>query len=327
MEYNKLKRVRKTKNIRDLAAATRITGKDLIMPLFVKEGKNKAEEISSMPGIYRYSIDRLLPQIEELCKLGVPGILLFGVIKDRTFSGQVSKEAYSNKGIVQRAVKEIKDKFPGLTVFTDVCLCGYTEHGHCGVLKKEKGDIDLGKTLKILSKTALSHARAGADFVAPSAMADGQVKAIRKILDKKGFQDTGILGYSAKYASNFYGPFRDACHSSPSFGDRKSYQMDFRNSRSALEEVRSDIEEGTDIVMVKPALAYLDIINRVRAKFDRPLAAYSVSGEYAAVKAAADKGWIQEKETALEILTSIKRAGADIIITYWSKEAAKWIKR
>ena len=282
------------------------------------EGKGIKEPIKSMPGVYHFSIDKLLRDIPK--GTGIESILLFGIPKTKD---EVGSSAYREDGIVQKAVRAVKERFKDLIVITDVCLCGYTSHGHCGIVKGKR--IDNDASLKILAKIALSHAEAGVDFVAPSAMMDGQVRAIRQALDKKGFKDVGILGYSAKYASNFYGPFREALSSTPQFGDRKSYQMDFRNANEALREIKQDIEEGADIVMVKPALAYLDIIYRAKQKFNIPIAAYNVSGEYSAIKKLSEGDKTKEKELALEVLTSIKRAGADFIISYFGKEVGKWL--
>ena len=340
MRFVRLRKHRANQRIRDLFSETKISASDLVMPYFVIEGNNKNEPIKSMPGISRLSINNLVKDIKEAKSLGIKAALLFGVCDKKDKFG---KEAYSETGIVQKAVRAIKSNIKDFLVITDVCLCGYTSHGHCGILKKVDSlsfmvyskshklstisyqpKIDNDETLKVLAKIALSHAEAGADFVAPSAMIDGQVKTIRKILDKNNFKHVKILAYSAKYASSFYGPFREALNSSPRFGDRKSYQMDFRNSREALKEIREDIKEGADIVMVKPALAYLDIISRASQAFDAPIAAYNVSGEYAMLKSYC-KSHELEKNLALEILTSIKRAGADIIITYYAKEAAKWL--
>lgn len=324
MAFVRLRRLRETALLRDLVSQTRLASGDFIMPYFVTQGKNKKQPIKSMPGIYRLSIDNLIRDIREAKSLGVKAVLLFGIATRKDDSGT---EAYSSGGIVQKAIKEIKKDIKDIAVITDVCLCGYATHGHCGVLNAKSGGIvDNDRTLKILAKVALSHAEAGADFVAPSAMMDGQVKTIREALDKHGLEDTAILAYSAKYASNFYGPFREALDSRPQFGDRRSYQMDFRNSDEALREIEQDINEGADIVMVKPALSYLDIIRRAKQDFNVPLAAYNVSGEYSLVKFGSAKGLFDEKKLALEILTSIKRAGADLIITYHAKEAAGWLR-
>ncbi|AGB41204.1 delta-aminolevulinic acid dehydratase [Halobacteroides halobius DSM 5150] len=312
------RRLRRTASVRKLVRETKLTAADLIYPLFVVHGIEIKEEISSLPGNYHLSLDLLLEEIADLVKLGIGGIILFGIpqIKDQLGSG-----AWDQEEIVQQACRQIKEEYPDLLVITDVCLCQYTSHGHCGAIKN--GYVQNDITLENLAKTALSHAKAGADMVAPSDMMDGRVKAIRERLDQEGYQDTAIMAYSAKYSSAFYGPFREAAHSAPQEGDRSSYQMDPANSDEALREIKLDLEEGADIVMVKPALPYLDIIRRAKDQFNTPLAAYNVSGEYAMIKAAAQKGWLDEEKTALESLTSIKRAGAEIIITYWAKDIAK----
>ncbi|OGF53467.1 MAG: delta-aminolevulinic acid dehydratase [Candidatus Firestonebacteria bacterium RIFOXYC2_FULL_39_67] len=320
----RLRRSRRTAEIRALVAETRLSVDDFIMPYFVVEGINVKKPIETMPEVFRFSIDNLLKDIEELSGLGVKGVLLFGVPDKKNPTGSY---AYKRTGIIQKAVSAIKKKFPGIAVITDVCMCSYTSAGHCGIVKN--GIVQNDDSLAVLSKIALSHADAGADIVAPSAMMDGQVGAIREILDSKKCVDVAIMAYSAKYASGFYAPFRDAADSSPKFGDRKSYQMDYRNVKEALRESAADLREGADILMVKPALSYLDVIRAVKEHPETsiaPLAAYNVSGEYSMVKAAAMKGWLDEKKTAMEILTSIKRAGADIIITYFAKQAAGWIK-
>ncbi len=315
------RRLRRNEILRELIKETDLEPNDFIMPIFIKEGSNIVEEIGSMPGVFRYSIDNALKFIDRNIKLGIKSFLLFGI---PSYKDEQGTAAYSKDGTIYKAVKEIKKKFPEIIIATDVCLCEYTSHGHCGIIRN--GDVDNDATLELLAKAALTYAEAGADIVAPSAMMDGQVKAIRKILDENGFKETIIMSYSAKYASNFYGPFREAADSKPMFGNRKSYQMDYRNAREAIREIQIDINEGADIVMVKPALAYLDIIRIVRENFNHPIAAYNVSGEYAMVKAASSKGWINEKEIILEILHAIKRAGADIIITYFAEDAAKWLK-
>ena len=373
----RLNRVRRTSALRNLIAQTRLSPDNLVMPYFVREGRKIRQPVSAMPGVFRFSQDELLKEVEQLRRSGVRSAILFGVPGDKDDSGA---SAYSENGLIQKAVRALKKNFGDeLAVITDVCLCGYTKHGHCGILKtvdslsfmvdskqKEKGrklstinyqpKIDNDETLKVLSKIALSHARAGADIVAPSAMMDGQVAAIREGLDKNGFGDTAIMGYSAKFASNFYGPFREAAGSGMKFGARKSYQMDFRNSEKPLREIEADIQEGADMVMVKPALVYLDIIAKAKDKFTVPLAAFNVSGEYAMVKAYCERlevacllasrrsprgeavgsrgparqGGLKlggEKDIVLEILTAIRRAGADIIITYYAKEAAGWLKK
>ncbi|MCM8784937.1 MAG: porphobilinogen synthase [Candidatus Omnitrophica bacterium] len=326
----RLRRLRKTETLRKIFSETKLSISDLIMPYFVVEGKNIKEPIKSMPGIFRYSIDNLLNEIEDIYNLGIFAILLFGVPEKKDDSG---KNAYDKNGIVQKAVKIIKKEIQDIIIITDVCLCSYTNHGHCGILSSTSNFqssvspvIDNDATLEILSEIALSHAESGADIVAPSSMMDGQVKIIRETLDKNGFFDVIIMSYSAKYASNFYGPFREAANSFPKFGDRKSYQINYHNLKEALREVEQDINEGADIVMVKPALAYLDVIMMVKEKFNIPVVAYNVSGEYSMIKAASEKEYLDEKNVVLEILTSIKRAGADLIITYWAKEIAKWLK-
>lgn len=316
----RLRRLRRTETLRSLVRENRVGVDDLVYPLFVIEGKGLKQEIPSMPGIFRFSPDRLPSEIEEIAGLKIPAVLLFGIPADKD---EIGSSAYHPKGIIQRAIRTIKKSAPGLLVMTDVCLCEYTSHGHCGVVAGEYVDNDM--TLPLLARMALSHAEAGADIVAPSDMMDGRVKAIREALDKDGFQHIPILSYAAKYASAFYGPFREAAQSAPQFGDRRSYQMDPPNVREALREVEQDIAEGADIIMVKPALAYLDVIRRVRDTFNYPLAAYNVSGEYAMVKAAAQQGWLDEKRVVIEILTAIKRAGADIILTYHAKEVSQWL--
>lgn len=314
------RRLRTTETLRLMVRETRLSVDDFVYPAFVVPGKGVRESIPSMPGCFRFSIDSLVAEAKEIKGLGIPAILLFGIPETKD---EIGTEAFSPDGIVQRAVKAIKDHVDNLLVITDVCLCEYTSHGHCGVVRDGKVINDL--TRELLAKIAVSHAGAGADIVAPSDMMDGRVAAIRDALDSSGFQDTAIMSYSAKYASAFYGPFREAAESAPQFGDRKSYQMDPANAREALKEVRLDVDEGADIVMVKPALAYMDIIRLVRDATDVPVAAYNVSGEYAMVKAAAQNGWIDEERIVLEVLTSIKRAGADIILTYHAKDAARWL--
>lgn len=316
----RLRRLRRTESLRALVRETKVEIGDMVYPLFIVEGSSIKQEIVSMPGVFRFSPDQLPREIEEVAKLGIPAVLLFGIPEHKD---EVGSAAYHSEGVIQQAVRAIKRSVPELLVVTDVCLCGYTSHGHCGIIVN--GYVDNDQTLPLLARTALSHAEAGADIVAPSDMMDGRVKAIREALDEGGFQHIPILAYAAKYASAFYGPFREAVESTPQFGDRRSYQMDPPNLREALREVEQDIAEGADIVMVKPALAYLDVIRRVRDTFDCPLAAYNVSGEYAMVKAAAQQGWLDEKRIVMEILTAIKRAGADIVITYHAKEAAIWL--
>lgn len=293
---------------------------DLVYPLFAVPGQGVKEEIESMPGNFHLSVDLLRQEAEEVFRLGIPAVILFGLPETKD---ELGSAACAPDGIIQRAIREIKNAVPNLIVITDVCLCQYTTHGHCGVLEDDYVDND--KTLELIARTALSHAEAGADIVAPSDMMDGRVGAIRTALDDSGFQNTIIMSYAAKYASAFYEPFREAAESTPQFGDRRSYQMDPANAREALREVELDVAEGADIVMIKPALAYLDVITRVSDTFNLPVAAYSVSGEFAMVKAAAQNGWLDERRTALEILTAIKRAGASLIITYHAKEAAQWL--
>jgi len=313
----RMRRLRNTSILRDMVSETTLDAKDFIYPLFIVFGKNIKKEISSMPGIYQLSVENAVKECEEVFNLGIPAVILFGIPEHKD---EVGSGAYDKNGIIQTAIREIKKKVPELTVITDVCLCEYTSHGHCGVV--EDGYVNNDKTLELLAKEALSHAEAGADIIAPSDMMDGRILAIRNILDTNGFIRIPIMAYSAKYSSGFYGPFREAAESAPQFGDRKTYQMDCRNSDEALEEVRLDIAEGADIVMVKPALSYLDIIRRAKDTFGVPLAAYNVSGEYSMVKAAASNGWLNGEITMMEILYSIKRAGADLIITYFAKEAA-----
>lgn len=317
----RLRRLRHTKSLREMFQETRIHKGDLVYPLFTVSGVSVRREIPSMPGNFHLSADLLGREAESVAGLGLPAVFLFGLpeIKDAVGSG-----AYDQRGVVQNAIREIKRAVPELIVITDVCLCQYTEHGQCGVVVD--GDVDNDKTLELLSRTALSHAEAGADIVAPSDMMDGRVAAIRRELDANDFQKTMILSYAAKYASSFYGPFREAAESTPRFGDRRSYQLHPPNVREALREVEMDVQEGADMVMVKPALPYLDVIAAVRQKFNLPVAAYNVSGEFAMVKAAAQMGWLDEKACILEIVTAIKRAGADFIVTYHAKEVASWLK-
>jgi porphobilinogen synthase len=326
------RRLRRTENLRRMMRETRLSADDLIYPLFIVHGQGVKVEIPSMPGNYHWSIDMLPTEAEEIADLGIPAIILFGLpaVKDA-----VGSENFAEDGIVQQAIRAIKEAVPELVVVTDICMCEYTDHGHCGVIrglgaKNEGRGLPEGyvlndETLEHLGRVAVSHAVAGADVVAPSGMMDGMVEAIRSALDDEGFETVAIMSYAAKYASAFYGPFRDAARSPPQFGDRRSYQMDPPNAREALREVALDIEEGADIVMVKPALPYLDIIRQVHDAFDYPLAAYNVSGEFSMVKAAAQRGWIDEQRVALEVLTAIKRAGADIILTYFAKDAARWL--
>ena len=312
------RRLRTNKVVRDMVRETNLTQNDLIYPMFVTFGKGVKKKISSMPGCSQMSVDEIVKEAQNAYKLGIPAIILFGIPEHKDDKGA---EAYNPKGVVQTAIKAIKDKVPDLVVITDVCMCEYMSHGHCGVIKN--GNILNDPTLELLAKEALSHVKVGADIVAPSDMMDGRIMAIRTILDENGFDNIPIISYAAKYASAFYAPFREAAESTPSFGDRRSYQMDPANRREAIKEVALDIEEGADIVMVKPALSYMDIISDVKDTFDVPVAAYNVSGEYAMVKAAAKLGWIDEKRVMMEILTSLKRAGADLILTYHALDAAK----
>ena len=314
------RRLRRTSTIRRMVKETIIRADDLIYPVFVKHGRGEREPISSMMGHHRLSVDELVKEAAEVSSLGIPAVILFGLPKKKD---ELGSEAYARDGIVQQAIAAIKERVPELAVLTDVCLCEYTDHGHCGIIKD--GQVDNDTTVEILSRVALSHAEAGADFVAPSDMMDGRVKAIRDTLERDGFKDTGILAYAVKYASSFYGPFREAADCAPQFGDRASYQMDPANAREALKEAFIDVEEGADIIMIKPALPYLDIIHQVRTHIDLPIAAYNVSGEYAMVKAADQKGWIEGEKVMMEMLLSIKRAGADLILTYFAKEVAKLI--
>jgi len=310
--------MRRNETIRRMVRETRLHVDDLILPLFAIDGKDVKNPIPSMPGHSQLSIDHVVKTAEQARKLGIPAVILFGIPKRKDALGT---QAYAKDGIVQRAVKAIKDKVPDLMVITDVCLCEYTDHGHCGMIAGDTVDNDA--SLDLLARVAVSHAKAGADMVAPSDMMDGRVTEIRNALDEADLSDTPIMSYAAKYCSAYYGPFREAADSAPQFGDRRSYQMDPANVREALREVSMDVEEGADIVMVKPALAYLDIICRIKDEFDLPVAAYNVSGEYAMIKAAAERGWIDGKAVMLETLTAIKRAGADMILTYFAIEAAQ----
>ncbi|SHK11695.1 porphobilinogen synthase [Desulforamulus aeronauticus] len=315
------RRLRLNERVRRLVRENHLSVDDLIYPVFATFGQGVRREVSSMPGVYNVSIDLLLEEIKTVEELGIPGIIVFGVPEEKD---EVGTGAYHPEGIVQQAVRAIKKEFPELLVITDVCLCEYTSHGHCGLINNHTVDNDA--TLELLAETALSHARAGADMVAPSDMMDGRVAAIRARLDAEGFTDVPIMAYSAKYSSSYYGPFREAAGSTPQFGDRKTYQMDYANGDEAIRETAQDIKEGADIVMVKPALAYLDIIRRIKEEFGYPVAAYNVSGEYSLVKAAAKQGWIDERSLVLETLTGFKRAGADIIITYHALEVARWLR-
>ena len=316
------RRLRKSATVRDMVRETILSPKDFIYPLFVKPGYGKKDPIPSMPGQYQYSVDTIVGEAAEVWDLGIPSVILFG-IPDRKDS--VGSRSWAEDGVVQGAVAGIKAEVPDMVVITDVCLCEYTDHGHCGIVKN--GKVDNDSTLEILARQAVSHAHAGADFVGPSDMMDGRVAAIRKALDAAGFHDTGILSYAVKYASAFYGPFREAAESAPQFGDRAGYQMDPANALEALKEARLDIEEGADMIMVKPALPYLDILRRVREQCLVPLAAYNVSGEFAMIKAAAERGWIDGTRAMMEVLTAIRRAGAVLILTYFAKEATKLLER
>jgi porphobilinogen synthase len=318
----RLRRLRSTPTLRNMVWETWLTSNDFIYPLFVVYGENKRIPVASMPGVFQYSVDRLLEPVQQLAELEIPAVLLFGIpeVKDA-----LGTSAWQNDGVVQQAIREIKKLSPQTIVITDVCMCEYTDHGHCGALD-ENGQVVNDITLDLLAREALSHAKAGCDMVAPSDMMDGRVGAIRKALDEGGYAHLPIMAYAAKYSSALYGPFRDAAESAPQFGDRKTYQMDGANRLESLREVALDIEEGADIVIVKPALAYLDIIREVKDTFKYPTAAYHVSGEYAMLKAAASNGWLDEEKATLEILTSIKRAGADMIITYAALDAARWLK-
>jgi porphobilinogen synthase len=317
----RLRRLRKNEPMRRLFRETSLGVDDLIYPLFVIHGRGIKIEVESMPGVFQYSVDKLTREAKEIAALGINAVLLFGIPQEKD---EVGSSAYQPGGAIQQAIRVIKKAAPELLVITDICLCEYTSHGHCGIVVD--GDVDNDRTLELLARMALSHAEAGADIIAPSDMMDGRVKTIREALDDSGFVNLPIMSYAVKYASAFYGPFRDAAQSAPQFGDRRSYQMDSANVREALREAEQDVAEGVDIIMVKPALAYLDVISKVRATFNHPIAAYNVSGEYAMVKAAAAQGWIDERRIVMEILTGIKRAGADVIITYHAKDVARWLR-
>jgi porphobilinogen synthase len=325
MEYPayRPRRLRKTEVLRRMVRETSLSVDDLIYPMFVVFGEGKKNAIASMPGIFQLSADKVLDaEIDEVASLGIPAVLLFGIPEHKD---ELGTAAWDPEGEVQRAIRRIKQRAPELLVITDVCMCEYTSHGHCGVIPEGASDVDNDLTLELLAKEALSHAQAGADIVAPSDMMDGRVAAIRAVLDASGLSGVPIMAYSAKYASSYFGPFREAAESAPQFGDRKGYQMDPGNAEEALREVELDIAEGADIVMVKPALSYLDIIHRVKQETGYPLAAYNVSGEYSMVKAAAERGWIDERRLVLETLLSMKRAGADMLITYHAKDVARWL--
>jgi len=318
----RLRRLRRTSALREMFRETTLSVSDFIYPLFIVEGDNIRNEISSMPGQFQLSIDQAVRECEELQRLGINSVILFGIPNEKDEAGS---EAYAADGIVQKTLRAVKAQFPDLVVITDVCLCEYTSHGHCGVI--ENSDVDNDRTLELLVKEAVSHAECGSDIIAPSDMMDGRVGAIRQALDEKGYTQIPIMAYSAKYSSAFYGPFREAAESAPQFGDRKSYQMDLGNSDEAMREIALDIQEGADMVMVKPALSYLDVIRRAKDNFGLPVAAYNVSGEYSMIKAAAERGWLDGEKVMLETLTSIKRAGADVIITYFAKDVAKLLNR
>ncbi|TLS39218.1 porphobilinogen synthase [Pseudalkalibacillus caeni] len=318
--FNRHRRLRRTDSIRSMVRETFLRKEDLIYPIFAVEGEDIKREVPSMPGVFHFSMDRINEEMDQVYKLGIPSVMVFGVPKEKD---EVGSQAYCDTGIVQQAISHIKERYPDLTVIADTCLCQYTDHGHCGVV--EEGYVNNDKSLELLAKTAVSQAKAGADIIAPSNMMDGFVAAIRKGLDEAGFEDIPVMSYAVKYSSAFYGPFRDAAHSTPQFGDRKTYQMDPANRLEAIREAESDIKEGADFLMVKPALSYLDIIRELKDRFPLPMVAYNVSGEYSMIKAASQNGWLNEQEVVMEKLTSMKRAGADLIITYFAKDVAKWL--
>ncbi|MCP3741245.1 porphobilinogen synthase [Rossellomorea sp. BNER] len=320
IQFKRHRRLRKSDNLRSMVRETFIRKEDLIYPLFVVEGENIKNPVASMPGVFQISLDYLKSEMDEIVSLGIKSIILFGVPAEKD---ELGKEAYHDHGIVQKATRFVKEHYPEMVVIADTCLCQYTDHGHCGIVKK--GEVVNDPTLNLLAKTAISQAEAGADIIAPSNMMDGFVAAIRKGLDEAGFEDVPIMSYAVKYASSFYGPFRDAAHSSPQFGDRRTYQMDPSNRMEALREAQSDMEEGADFLIVKPALSYLDIIRDVKNEFNAPIVAYNVSGEYSMIKAAAANGWVDEKAMVMEKLLSMKRAGSDLIITYAAKDVARWL--
>ncbi|OYD08277.1 porphobilinogen synthase [Paludifilum halophilum] len=319
--FDRHRRLRSGEAIRRMVREHQLSPDDFIYPLFVVEGTGIRREVPSMPGVFHYSLDQIDDELDEVVELGIPSVILFGVPESKDACGT---SAYADDGIVQQAIRYVKERHPSLYVMADTCLCQYTDHGHCGVA--EDGEIVNDESLRILTKTAVSQAQAGADMIAPSNMMDGFVTAIREGLDEAGFVQTPILSYAVKYASAFYGPFRDAAHSTPQFGDRRTYQMDPANAREALREAESDIAEGADMLMVKPGMAYMDIIRRLKERFDIPVCAYNVSGEYSMIKAAAQQGWIDEQAVVLEMLTGLKRAGAELILTYHAKEAARWLR-
>ena len=319
---NRMRRLRNSENMRRMVRENSLTVNDLIYPLFATNGENIIKPVASMPGVAQMSVDNIVKECGEIVALGIPAVLLFGI---PAYKDEAGSSAYDEEEAVQRAIRAIKKEYPELLVIPDLCLCEYTSHGHCGILD-DKGYVINDETIQLLAKTALTYARAGADIVAPSDMMDGRVRAIREALDANGYGHIAIMSYSAKYASGYYGPFRDVAESAPQFGDRRAYQMDPANGDEAIRETALDIEEGADFIMVKPALAYMDIMYRLKQEFKMPLAAYNVSGEYSMVKAAAQNGWIDEKRIVLETLTGMKRAGADIIITYHAKDVARWLK-
>ncbi|USY54630.1 porphobilinogen synthase [Bacillus sp. 1780r2a1] len=321
LQFNRHRRLRRSDSMRALVRETHLKPEDFIYPIFVIEGGNKRNPVQSMPGVEQVSLDLLSGEMQELVDLGIQSVIVFGVPAEKD---AVGSQAYHDHGIVQKAIRQIKEEFPHLVVIADTCLCQYTDHGHCGII--EEGKVLNDPTLDLLARTAVSQAKAGADIIAPSNMMDGFVAAIRHGLDEAGFEDIPVMSYAVKYASAFYGPFRDAAHSSPQFGDRKTYQMDPANRLEALREAESDVAEGADFLIVKPALSYLDIMRDVKNNFNLPVVAYNVSGEYSMIKAAAQNGWVNEKEIVLEKLTSMKRAGADLIITYHAKDAVRWLK-
>ena len=322
----RFRRLRRTGTLRAMVRETAVSSSDLVMPIFVRSGKGERRPVEAMPGVFQLSVDEATAEARRIEELGIPAVILFGIPETKDATGG---DACRDDGVVQQAVRAIKRETRDLCVMTDVCLCEYTDHGHCGVLAKVDGrdDVDNDATVEILARSAVSHARAGADFVAPSDMMDGRVGGIRERLDHEGFEHVGIMAYSAKFASAFYGPFRQAAECAPKFGDRRTYQMDAANGDEAVREAAADLEEGADIVMVKPALAYLDVVWRIKRALGTPLAAYNVSGEYAMVKAAAQKGWIDERRVVMEMLTAFKRAGADLVITYFAKDAAEWLSQ
>ena len=317
----RLRRTRQNETLRSLVRETHLAIEQLIYPLFIAEGLREPREVASMPGIMQWPLEHVGREAERIASLEIPAVLLFGIPNEKD---EVGSQAYASQGIIQQAIRRLKAENPDLLVITDICLCEYTSHGHCGVI--HNGSVQNDESLQLLAQMALSHVEAGADMVAPSDMMDGRVGAIRQILDEHGSKQTPIMAYSAKYASGFYGPFREAAGSAPQFGDRRSYQMDPANVREALREIDLDIAEGADIVMVKPAMAYMDVIRRVREHCNLPLAAYNVSGEFAMIKAAARNGWIDERRVTMEVLTGIRRAGADMIITYFAPDVAQWLK-